>query len=200
MKIIGLVGQSGTGKTTIARHLERRGAGHIGADGIVHNVLEHDESVRKAIGASFGQRVLVAGEVDRAALGRVVFSDSDALDTLNGIVHPPVIAAIAERVKHFETAGASLVVIDAALLLEVSLPFHIDLMIALRCDREEQLRRLVADGGRSLSELEARLDSQAHIEQAFERADVIIDTRRPETTILSEVDQIIEMLLGKSTT
>jgi len=199
MKIVGIVGQSGTGKTTIACHLEDRGAGRIDADRIVHDILEHDESVRKAVAASFGQGVVVEGRVDRAALGRVVFSDSDALDTLNGIVHPPVIAAIVDRVKDFGRKGVSLVVIDAALLLEVSLPIEIDLIIALRCDRDEQLRRLVA-AGRSSKELEARLDSQAHIEKSFDRADVVIDTNRPETTVLTEIDQIIDMLLGEPTT
>jgi dephospho-CoA kinase len=196
MRIVGLVGQSGTGKTTVAEHLEGNGAGRIDADRIVHDLLRTDDSVRRAIRERFGAEVFSGEEVDRGALGRIVFSDPESLEALNGIVHPAVIDACAAQLKAFEARGTDLVVLDAALLLEVPLPFEVDLVIALRCPRDEQMRRLRAVGGRSDAELAARLDAQARVETSLERADVVVDTDRPKDEVLNEIDRIVRILLG----
>lgn len=196
MKIIGLAGGSGTGKTTVADHLERRGAGRIDADKIVHEVLRTDEKVRRAIGARFGSGVFANGEVNRRALADIVFADPLALADLQGIVHPPVIAAFAEAVERFRASVVRLVVIDAALLLEVPLPFEVDLMIALRCARDERLRRLRAAGVPE-KVIHARLASQANLETPFDRADIVLDTEKPKEELFVEIDRIIEVLLGE---
>jgi dephospho-CoA kinase len=196
-KIIGLVGRSGSGKSTIARHLVEQGAGHIDADAIVHDVLDRDEAVRRAVRNRFGEEVFDGGRIDRAALGRVVFGDPAALAALNGIVHPAVIRACAERLAALGSTGSAWVVIDAALLLDVSLPFDIDLMIALRCDRKVLTRRLRAKGDRTAEEIEARLDRQEQLEESFDRADVIVDTDRPVRETLGEIDRLVKFLLPR---
>jgi dephospho-CoA kinase len=196
MKTVGLVGQSGTGKTTVAEHLEESGASRIDADRIVHDTLKNDHGVREAIRERFGSEVFLAGEIDRGALGRVVFADSEALEALNRIVHPVVIDACVAKLEAYESSGADLVVLDAALLLEVTSPIEIDLVIALRCKRNEQMRRLRAMGDRSDEELAARLDAQAHIEESFDRADVVVDTDGPKDEVLADIDRIIRILLG----
>ena len=196
MKIIGLVGQSGTGKTAVAGHLEKNGAGRIDADRIVHNILEADHGVREAIRERFGPDVFSGDAIDRGALGRVVFADAEALEALNQIVHPVVIDRCVKKLRKLEASGVDLVVLDAALLLEVALPFEIDLVIALRCGRDEQMTRLRAMGGRSDEELAARLDAQAHIEKSFDRADVVVDTSGAKDAVFADIDRIIRILLG----
>ncbi len=196
MKIVGLVGQSGTGKTAVAGHLEENGAGRIDADRIAHDVLKNDHGVSEAIRKRFGPRVFSDGAVDRGALGGVVFADAEALEALNQIVHPVVIDTCVTKLKELEASGVDLVVLDAALLLEVALPFEVDLVIALRCERDEQMTRLRAMGGWSDEELAARLDSQAHVEKSFDRADVVIDTGAPKDTVFAEIDRVIRILLG----
>ncbi len=76
-------------------------------------------------------------------------------------------------------------------------PFDIDLIIALRCRREERTRRLRAKGGATEEEINARLDSQVHLEGSFARADVVVDTDRPVAEMLSEIDRIVEVLLDQ---
>jgi len=196
MRILGLVGQSGTGKTTVAEHLERNGAGRIDADSIVHDVLKEDSAVRRAVRERFGTDVFSGGEIDRGVLGRLVFSDPESLEALNRIVHPPVIDACVAQLRAFEASGTDLVVLDAALLLEVPLPFEVDLVIGLRCSRDEQMRRLRAVGGRSDEDLSARLDAQAHVEASLDRADVVVDTGGPKEAVFDEIDRIIRILLG----
>lgn len=195
MKIVGLVGGSGTGKSTIAFHLERLGAGHIDADAIAHEVLRSDEAVKRRVKARFGSRVFAGDDIDRVELGRLVFESPELLQALNSITHPSIIAECVEQLDRLRDAGKSFIVIDAALLLEVPVPFKIDLMIALRCGRDEQLRRLLAKGGATEEQLRARLDNQSHIEKSFYRADVVVDTEKPKDEMLSEIDRLVRFLL-----
>ena len=192
--MVGLVGGSGTGKSTIAAHLVDRGAGHIDADRVAYDVLAGDIEVQTRIGERFGDDVLSCGKIDRKALAERVFMDGDALEALNAIIHPPIIDACVRRLESLAKAGADLVVIDAALLLEVPLPFTIDLMIALRCGREERIRRLMKKGDRSQREIEARLGSQTHLEKSFCRADAVVDTGKPKSAVLKEIDRLVDPL------
>ena len=195
MKVIGLAGGSGTGKSTIAAHLASRGAVHIDADRVAHDVLVGDEGVVRAIRERFGDGVLTGGRVDRAKLGKVVFADGDSLDALNAIVHPAVLEVCRRELEKCENDGAALAVVDAALLLEVDAPFRIDLVIALRASRDEQARRLSAKGGATREEIEARLDSQRRLEGSYADADVVLDTTKPLALVLAEVDRVVDALL-----
>jgi dephospho-CoA kinase len=197
MKIVGIVGGSGTGKTTIAEHIVRgRNAGHIDADRVAHEILQRDAKVRRRIKARFGTRVFDGDEIDRAKLGELVFATPELLRALNSIIHPAIIEECIARLESMRDEGKELVVIDAALLLEVPVPFRFDLMIALRCGPEEQLRRLIAKGGAGEDDLRARLDSQSNIEKSFYRADVVVDTGRPIDEVLNDVDKLVRLLLG----
>lgn len=196
MKVIGLVGESGTGKTTIAAHLEKRGAGRIDADMLAHEALRDDPDVGRMIRERFGDDVFAGGRVNRKKLGAVVFNDPDALGALNKIVHPAVIEGFRRQLEVFRKAGLELAVVDAALLLEVEVPFDLDLVIALRATRDEQMRRLVAMGGVTPAEVTVRLDNQAHLEKSFYRADVVLDTNKSLSQVLSEIDDLVRKLLG----
>jgi dephospho-CoA kinase len=195
MKVIGLVGGSGSGKSAIASHLVERGAGHIDADRIAHEVLRENQDVVRAVRERFGDGVFTGDTVDRKKLGKIVFEDPDALGALNRIVHPAVLDACRKRLEEFETAGARFVVVDAALLLGVGLPFDLDLVIALRVSREERARRLEKKGGATPAEIRARLDSQSDLEGSFNKADVIVDATGSLSLVLAEIDRIVDGLL-----
>jgi len=199
VKIVGLAGQSGTGKSTIAAHLAMRGGAHIDADLIAHELLDHDASVVTEIRRRFGETVFGAdGRIDRRRLGGIVFGDARELRALNAIVHPAVKRVCVERIEHLRgrRKPVPFVVIDAALLLEVEMPFEFDLVIALRCRPEEQFRRLAAKSGCSEKEIRARLESQQRMGDWFDKADVIIDTDRPLLDVLAEVDAQVDRLMG----
>lgn len=196
MTIIGLVGGSGTGKTTIAAHLVARGAVHVDADRIAHDLLVNNEGVVRAVEERFGPGVFTGGSVDRKKLGRVVFGDRGALEDLNSIIHPAVMEVCRQRILEIESAGVVLVVVDAALLLEVAVPFEIDLVIALRATRGEQERRLLEKGGATREEIIARLDNQARLGESFGKADVVVDTAKPLPAVLAEIDRVMDELLA----
>lgn len=198
MKVIGLAGGSGTGKSTIAAHLEKRGGHHIDADRIAHDLLSNDEGIIRSVERRFGRGVFTGGRIDRKKLGTVVFADRRALDDLNAIIHPAVMEACRRRIVESERAGAAFAVVDAALLLEVESPFEIDLVIALRASRDEKEKRLLRKGGAAAEEIARRLDAQARLEQAFDRADVVVDTTGPLDDVLVAVDRVVDELLARN--
>ncbi len=198
MKIVGLTGGSGTGKSTVARHLARRpGTVVVDADALGHAVLE-DAAVRRRVREAFGDDVFdVAGRVDRARLGARVFSDARVRRRLEAIVHPEIVRRTVEAVEAARRAGARLVVVDAALLLEVDLPLRFDLVLALRAPRDVCRRRLLERDDRSPEAVERRLDAQRELEKSFVRADAIVDTDRALPDVLAEVDRRVDGLFSE---
>ena len=200
MIIIGLAGESGTGKTTIGRHLAGGSGVHIDADRVGHDLLDADAEVRAAVCALAGDGVLdAAGRIDRKRLGAAVFADPELLLRYNAIIHPAIRRRCGQRVEAARSQGAPLVVVDAALLLDSAMPFEFDLMIALRASRDTQMRRLVERGDRTEAEVRARLDRQGDIEKSFYKADVVVDTDKDLPQVLAEIDRHVAPLLNDRT-
>jgi dephospho-CoA kinase len=197
--VVGIAGGSGSGKSTIAAYLAGRYRGvHVDGDRVAHDVLSTDADAIAKIRSTFGAEVFDAnGRVDRQRLGRVVFTDPDALRRLNGIVHPVVVARCAEAVARAKVDGVPLVVVDAALILEVPMPFGFDLTIALAADREERMRRLMTKGGWSRDDVSARLDRQDGMEKHFYKADTVVDTGRALPAVLAAVDALVNAALER---
>jgi len=198
--VVGLAGGSGTGKSTVALHLvDRYQAVHVDGDRISHAVLDED-AVRAAVRSEFGAEVFDGqGRIDRRRLGRVVFASDARLRALNAIVHPAVVGHCAVEVSRARAAGAPMAVIDAALLLEVPMSFRVDLTIALTCEREERVRRLLAKGGRSEAEIRDRLARQDGMEKHFYKADAVVDTGRDVAAVFADVDALVDAAMKRAT-
>ncbi len=198
MKIIGIAGESGTGKSTIASALATRYNGiHIDADRVGHGVLEHRDVI-EAIRRRFGGDVFDAlGRVDRRALGARVFSDEAARLDLNAIIHPGIRRACGELVGRARKSGMAAVVVDAALLLDSQMPFEFDLMIALRCAPDTRYQRIMAKGGWTAEQVKARMANQQDIEKSFYKADVVVDTDGELPDVLKDIYRRVEEILGR---
>jgi dephospho-CoA kinase len=153
--IIGLTGPIGCGKSTVARWLgDRPGVVVIDADRVARDVLAAGAPELDAVYARFGAHLRGPdGELDRAALGRVVFADAEALRDLEAIVHPAVRPRILAALEAAEVAGAPVVVIEAIKLVEGGLAELCDEVWLVTCGPDAQLERLV---GRGSPEPEAR--------------------------------------------
>jgi dephospho-CoA kinase len=188
--IVGIAGGSGTGKTTVSEHLVTSyRAEHVDGDRIAHDVLQ-DPHVMRRVGGEFSG-VVIDGVVDRRALGRLVFADQSRLDALNAIVHPEIIARSARAVEQARAAGAPMIVVDAALLLKVPMNLEFDLLLALVCDTEERVRRLLAQGHRSEAEIRDRIARQSGMEKHFYKADAVVDTGRDLSAVWADVDRLV---------
>jgi len=170
---------------------EAHGYGHVDADTAGHDLLRENINVRHAIRDRFGDDVFEGDDISRSKLGRLVFSSRAALADLNMIIHPAIIDECARRIRRLGEAGKTLVIVDAALLLEVPVTFPLDMVIALTADREVRVQRLLAAGGFDRSQIETRLDNQEHLEKSFGRADIIIDTDKTLDEAVAEVGNAI---------
>jgi dephospho-CoA kinase len=176
MKVIGLTGGIGSGKSTVARLLAGLGAVTVDLDRVGHQVLKQ-AAVRERLIGEFGRDILAGnGEIDRVKLGRSVFGDADALQRLNGITHPAIDNAIKGILEECRRQGAEVVVLEAAAILEAGRAEGFDELWVTVAPEEVALARLAGRGDLSPEEAAARLRSQLSNEERARQADVIIDT------------------------
>jgi dephospho-CoA kinase len=144
---IGITGPIGCGKSTVAGWLgERPGVVVIDADRVARDVLDRGEPALDAVVARFGTDLVRNGELDRAALGRVVFADQAALRDLEAIVHPAVRPRIVAEIERADRAGARAVIIEAIKLVEGGLSALCDEVWFVTCSPDLQRSRLLARG------------------------------------------------------
>jgi dephospho-CoA kinase len=160
---IGLTGPIGCGKSTVAGWLEDQGAVVIDADQLARHVTEPGSPGLRAVVEQFGRDVLAPdGSLDRAALGRRVFRDADALARLERIVHPAVRPLIVGSVAEAERAGAQAIVIEAIKLVEGGLAEMVDEVWLVVCTPDAQRERLLGRGA-DPADTEARIAAQSDI-------------------------------------
>ena len=168
MKVIGLTGNIGCGKSTVAGMLRELGAVTIDADQVTREIRNNDAEARAAIERRFGTR-------DAAELGRIVFADPAALRDLERILHPLVRGAVRARLAELAEAGAPVAGVEAIKLIESPLADACDQLWVVRCDEADALSRLAASRGMSTDEARRRLASQSSQEEKIAKADVVID-------------------------
>ena len=115
MKVIGLTGGIGSGKSTVARFLAEMGAEVVDLDKVGHEAIRPGTTAWESIVAEFGRDVLTAdGKIDRARLGKVVFGDKKTLKRLNAIVHPAIDSIVMGKLEGFRRRGVKVAVLEAA--------------------------------------------------------------------------------------
>lgn len=176
VKVIGLTGGIGSGKSTVARLLAGMGAVTLDLDKVGHDVLRQAD-VRNRLVAAFGRGILAAdGEIDRSKLGRLVFRNAEALEHLNAITHPEIDRAVNGRLEGYRRQGAAVVVLEAAAILESGRGPGFDELWVTAVPEEVALERLAGRGDLSRAEAEMRIRSQLSNEERARQADVVIST------------------------
>ncbi len=170
--VIGLTGNIGTGKSVVRRMLEHLGAYGIDADALSHRAIARGAPGYQPILSAFGSWVLGPdGEIDRVKLGRLVFSDPDALMTLERIVHPLVNQAVNFLARR---AGQKVIVIEAIKLLESSLIAYCDSVWVTYASPKIQVSRLVQKRHMSDADARQRVAAQPQQEEKIAAATVVI--------------------------
>ncbi|MFQ3315017.1 MAG: dephospho-CoA kinase [Candidatus Poriferisodalaceae bacterium] len=206
MRVIGLTGGIGSGKSTVSERLVAKGAVLIDADAIVKEMQQPGELVYLDIVSRFGDEVVDAdGSLLRPAIANIVFNDKDALKDLNQLVHPPVNKEIRRRIRN-EADTDNLVVLDIPLLIEGLLEggpprYVVSGILVVDTPVDVAAQRLVTYRGFSEDDARARMKSQVPREKRLELADFVVrndgepsllDEQIPK--VLSWVSQLKETL------
>ena len=177
MRIIGITGGIGTGKSTVLHMMEREAGVYIvETDRLAHTLMEPGQKAYEKIVDTFGTQILLEdGTIDRASLGKIVFGDAGKLEQLNAIVHPAVKEYIITDIATKRKSGeVRFYVIEAALLIEDGYKAICDELWYIYVDREERIRRLIAGRGGDRAKYEAVMENQATEDYYMENCDVVI--------------------------
>lgn len=194
---VGLTGNIGSGKSTVARLLVAHGAALIDADVLAREATD-DPVVLRDLAAAFGEGVLRSGALDRDALGRLVFDDPAARRRLNAIIHPWVGQERERRVAALEAQAEppAVIVHDIPLLFEVGLDAAMDKTVVVDAPLALRLERVMARSGLSEAEVRARDAAQLPLSEKVKRADYVIDNSREAAGLEPQVARVWGQLLG----
>lgn len=198
MKIIGLTGGVGSGKTTVAEMLREMGAEVIDADQAAHEVYAPGTPGFDAVVAEFGPEfVREDGAIDRHRLGAMVFNDESALRRLNGIVHPLVREWMAARTAEAAERGAAIVIQDVPLLYENGLESLFSSVLLVYTPAEVQLQRLVEGRGLPPDRARSMIAAQMPIEEKRHRAHHVIDNSGSVEETRRQVEEVWAQMSGR---
>ena len=199
MLLVGLTGGIGSGKSTIARLLEKRGAVVFDADVLAREVVEPGTPGHAAVIERFGANVLApGGELDREALASIVFADPAARRDLEAIVHPEVRRRFAEGTEEYHDTER-VVVFSAPLLVETGMYSAFDLLVVVSASTATQIDRLMRDRGMSEDTVRSRIAAQATPEARAEVADVLIDNEGSPEELEHQVERLWSELSERAT-
>lgn len=202
MIIAGLTGGIATGKSLAAKYFADLGAIIIDADKIAHDVVNKGEPAWEEIVRHFGEEYLLPdGEIDRKALGRLVFSDPVNRDILNHIVHPRVFETISREIalaiEKYATADP-VILLDVPLLFETKMDLELPEVIVVFTPVETQRQRLMARDGSTAEEALARINSQIPITEKKDKADYVIDNSGSMDDTRRQVADLYGVLKAKA--
>lgn len=181
---VGLTGGIGSGKSEVSRRLAAQGAVIIDADAIAREVVAPGTEGLAEVVEAFGKEVLRAdGELDRPALGDIVFADPELRGKLNAIVHPRVGARMAELER--DAGPGAIVVHDVPLIAENGMAGAYDVVVVVDVPPRLQVERLERYRGMTAEQARARMAAQASREQRLAIAGIVIDN----SGSLSELDR-----------
>jgi dephospho-CoA kinase len=191
MRVIGLTGGIGCGKSLAAQYFAELGAIVIDADQLARAAIERGTDGFDEVLALFGDSILKDGNIDRRALGELIFKDATAKKQLESIIHPFVRREFEEAVASLK--GDQVLVYEIPLLVETGAQERFDVVITVESEMENRVARL-RGRGMHISEIEGRVAAQATREQRIAVADFLIENDGSEDELLRQVENIWDSL------
>ena len=193
--VIGITGGIGSGKSTVAALLAKRGALIIDTDAIARHVVEPPSPVLDAITYEFGSDVLAAnGKLDRAALARIIFADPRKRERLNQLTHPAIRAETLARIA--EAPKGALVAVVVPLLFESGFDAHCDVVVSVVADPALRAQRAGARDDAAREDIAARMNAQLTDQEYGQRATYVIRNDGDLTQLERQVDSVWRSLMS----
>lgn len=192
MKIIGLTGGIGSGKTTVSDYLISRGYPVLDADRIAREIVLPGSEMLIRLAAVFGEEIIREdGSLDRRKLGDIVFSDPEKKKTLDSLMHTEILELIHERIYRFRES-AEVIFIDAPLLFETGLDKSVNEIWVVDVDNETRIKRIMERDGLKRDEILKRISTQMTREEKNRRADVILDNTGDQEALYRQIEQLLK--------
>jgi dephospho-CoA kinase len=191
MRVIALTGGIGCGKSLAAQYFAELGALVIDADQLARAAIERGSAGFDEVVTLFGDSILKDGNIDRRALGEIIFKDPKSKVALENIIHPFVRKEFEEAVASLK--GDQVLVYEIPLLFETNAHERFDLVITVESEMENRIARL-RGRGMHISEIEGRIAAQATRDQRIEIADFLIENDGTEDELLRQVENIWDSL------
>jgi dephospho-CoA kinase len=195
LRVFGLTGGIGSGKSSVARRFAARRLPVIDADVLAREVVEPGTAGLAQVVAAFGDAAIRPdGHLDRAALAARVFGDAEARARLNGILHPLIRQAFAQKRSALEQAGEPLACYEAPLLVEVGLADSLRPLVVVSLSEELQLARVMQRDGSTYEQARARVSAQLPLSEKVALADYVIDNRGSELDTVEQADRVLDSI------
>ena len=196
MKVLGLTGGIGMGKSTTAQLLQDRSVLVVDTDDLARIAVEPGQPALAEIHAQFGQDVIGRdGRLERGALARLVFSDPAARKKLEEILHPRIRELWRKQINAWRSEGRSLAVVVIPLLFETSAETELDATICVACSEASQIERLSARNW-SLEQIHQRINAQWPIERKLVKANYVIWTEASLEITALQLERILQSAVG----
>ena len=193
MRVLGLTGGIGSGKSMVAQMFARLGAVVIDADLLAREVVEPGQPALEEIAATFGRDVLLPdGRLDRAKLAGIIFADAIERAKLDAITHPRIRARMDEEIKA-RRSGPGVLIVDIPLLYENDRSYSVERVIVVWVDPQTQLRRIRQRDGLSTEAAGQRIAAQMPLEAKRARADHVIDNSGTREDTRRQVEAIYHL-------
>ena len=197
MRVFGLTGGIASGKSTVSKHIRELRIPVIDADQLAREVVKKGTEGYDAVVAGFGSGILGPdGEIDRKALGAIVFSDAAARQKLNGIVHSRIGARSMDLVAKLEAEGHELACYDAALLVENGLTEVFRPLVVVAATPTTQIERIIERDDLTRDEALARVNAQLPLAEKVAMADYVIENDGTIEELITRTDGVVAAIRG----
>lgn len=196
MKVIGLTGGTGSGKSVVSKTLAAAGAVIVDADKIAHDIILKGEPAYHEIIAYYGTGILdIEGNIIRKKLGEIVFHDSEKLAFLNQCTHKYIVAEVNRQIAAAKAENAArAVILDAPLLLEAKLETVCDLVWVVYADPEVRAKRVMDRDGITYDLAKARIANQKSWEEYKQAADAVIDNSKDLPFLEAQLEEMLKTI------
>lgn len=195
MKIIGLTGGIGSGKSTVARSLQQHGFPIVDADLIAREIVEPGQPALAELTKEFGEDILNAdGSLDRGLLASRAFTNKDTTQRLNNITHPRINQRTQELFDEARENGAEAVIYDMPLLIDKGLHKDMDATIVVHAAEHVRLERLTTKRGLDADDVRRRINAQIDDETRKQHADILLDNNGTEEDLTKQIAEAVDKI------
>ncbi|MFA3782085.1 dephospho-CoA kinase [Melioribacteraceae bacterium 4301-Me] len=191
--LIGITGGIGAGKSYVSDYIESKGYPVLRADDIAKSLLTSDPVVKKKIISKFGEEAYINNKPNTIYLANTVFNNSNKLEEINSIVHPPTLTKIEqEAVKLFKKF--SLVFVESALIYEANFSDMFSYVVLIYTNKEERIKRVTSKNKMDVKQVKQRMKFQIPDEQKKKKADFVIENNSTLEELRLKVDMLLNII------